>query len=409
LAFAAREAPVVSKVCSWARGRISHSGPASLWLTPERTEFETAALINAVAAHALDYDDVAPAWRGHPSSVIAAALSSCALHPEAARRGILEAYAVGFELGAALGSAIIDTHYPAGWHATATIGVLAATAACCRLMAVPAGIVSHALGLAAAQAGGAQANFGTEAKSLQAGFAAAAAVRSTFLALSGIEAGASVLQGPAGFVDLYGRKDAATLPDTIETLGTMRPALIDGVELKLFPTCYATHRAMLAVLELRNAPEFSLDDVSELLVTSSRGSHDPLIARPPTNADEAKFHIETVLAMLLVDGHVRLESFSDARFEAPLIQELAAQIQVGEEASDTPGRWSRLTAVVGDRRWVREVSRLPAVSWDTGAWRAKVRDCLPQTKPAETQRFLGVAEQIVGPEYSGFLRTVLGT
>src|SRR5690606_28903459 len=50
------------------------TGGATSWFDGAGYAPEEAALLNAVAAHALDYDDVTPAWRGHPGTVIWPAL-----------------------------------------------------------------------------------------------------------------------------------------------------------------------------------------------------------------------------------------------------------------------------------------------------------------------------------------------
>ena len=55
-------------------GVATSPGPASILGTDRRTSVLDAALVNGVASHALDYDDVAGSMGGHPSAMLVPAL-----------------------------------------------------------------------------------------------------------------------------------------------------------------------------------------------------------------------------------------------------------------------------------------------------------------------------------------------
>ncbi|MBO0804612.1 MAG: MmgE/PrpD family protein, partial [Nocardiopsaceae bacterium] len=119
-------------------GRLA-PGPATVITTGQRVAPVQAALLNGTAAHALDFDDVADGMKGHPSAVLVPAILAVAQESRATGRDVLEAYATGFQVASAVADAmVIDRHYARGWHSTATIGVLAATAAACRLSGLDA-------------------------------------------------------------------------------------------------------------------------------------------------------------------------------------------------------------------------------------------------------------------------------
>src|SRR5262245_37833696 len=89
-----------------------------------------AALVNGVAAHVLDYDDVALA--GHPSTVLA----GCAgrgLDAQLQRRGCSFGLCRRYELWALLQALEPGQLHDRGFHPTALYGTLAAAAACARL------------------------------------------------------------------------------------------------------------------------------------------------------------------------------------------------------------------------------------------------------------------------------------
>lgn len=348
---------------------------ATAWLTGKRYVPESAALVNAVAAHALDYDDVTPAWRGHPGAVLWPALFASASLGDVDLDELLTAFVIGFEVGAQLGRNMAD-HYLTGWHATATVGVIAATAACCRLLNLDAARSSHAFGLAVAQASGVQANFGSMAKPMQAGFAAAAAVRSTLFARGGVEASAETLDGPSGFSMIYGNKPRLEL-DLNSSSG---PAIVSaGIEVKQFPMCYAAHRAVAAALAARAQLNGELDRLIRIEIAGSPGAHKPLLQRQPSTIEEARFSVEFGVACALIDGSVRLASFTPASLERSAVVRCMSISHVSETCSDRNGRTASLGLHLDDgTRIDQSVSDLGGLS-DANfvrRLRDKVADCL---------------------------------
>jgi len=104
-------------------------GPAPVIGTAMRTARPQAAFLNAVAGHALDFDDWEIPGNTHPTVVILPALLAVA-EPHMSGMALARAYLAGFEVIARLGEALNFEHYDAGWHSTATLGAPGAAAAC---------------------------------------------------------------------------------------------------------------------------------------------------------------------------------------------------------------------------------------------------------------------------------------
>ena len=104
----------------------SASSDAAVVGTPLRASIADAALVNGVAAHALDYDDVQASLSGHPSVPVLPAALALAERERASGAALLTAFVVGVEVEAKLGRALNPSHYEAGWHATSTLGVFGA-------------------------------------------------------------------------------------------------------------------------------------------------------------------------------------------------------------------------------------------------------------------------------------------
>ena len=128
--FAGIEEPV-ARIVREQLGTRGSSGEASLYLGSELASAPEAALANAVAGHALDYDDVALA--GHPSVVLVPAILAEAEALGASGRDAVAAYVAGYETWAHLIERDKDAYHRKGWHPTAVLGPIAAAAACASL------------------------------------------------------------------------------------------------------------------------------------------------------------------------------------------------------------------------------------------------------------------------------------
>ena len=131
----------------------------------------------AVAGHVLDFDDLHLPSTAHISVVcVPAALAASA----GAGGGGARAYLAAAGVMARLGMALAWRHYAAGWHATCTAGAPAAAAGAAVALGLPAERIAVAMALAVPAAGGVQRAFGTDAKSLQVGFAVDAGLRAGY-------------------------------------------------------------------------------------------------------------------------------------------------------------------------------------------------------------------------------------
>src|SRR5581483_7255308 len=119
---------------------------ASLVPTGTRRKAEDAALVNGVAAHVLDYDDVT--LDGHPSAVLVPAILAQGEASGSSGAEMLAAYAAGYEVWAELLVREPVPLHQKGWHPTATRGAVAAAAACAKLRQLSAQKTQTALAIA---------------------------------------------------------------------------------------------------------------------------------------------------------------------------------------------------------------------------------------------------------------------
>jgi 2-methylcitrate dehydratase PrpD len=264
-----------------------------------------AALRWAAVGHVLDFDDVHLPSTSHVSVVCTAAT----LASGGGAREYLAAAGVMARLGAALGW----EHYRAGWHATCTAGAPAAAIAAGLALGLDASGLSRALALTVPAAGGVQQAFGTGAKSLQVGFAAAAGVRAAHLAAAGATADPAALDqwfglvGGAGPVQLDG------------------PLVPDGLAVKLHPCCYALQRPISAA---RALPPVPVEEVARVRLRTPAAALQPLIHDRPRTGLEGKFSLQYAVAAALLDGFPDAGSFTDTAVTRPAAQRLVERVEV---------------------------------------------------------------------------------
>jgi len=356
-------------------GRAAHD-----WGTGRMLPVELAALCNGVAGHVLDYDDVTSPMRGHPSVALLPALVGLAEATDASGAELACAYVAGFEVICKLSKAIAVKHYARGWHSTSSIGTIASAVACARLLRLDARRATHAIGLAVSQAAGSRANFGTHAKSFQAGHSNAAGLRAALLAAEGFDAAPGVLDDAFGYLALYGNGEA--LAPHIDTLGQQPLELLaSGIEIKKYPLCYATHRTLDGVLDLRAEHGLTLADVGAVHVRTSAGALTPLIHARPQTGLEAKFSMQYAVTGALLDGAVLLSSFTDEAVRRPQAQAFFAQVTT-DDRTDSPTfpRWAEIDlALRNGSRLQRRVDLLRGSAQaplSLEELRTKVQDCL---------------------------------
>ncbi|MGZ8230270.1 MAG: MmgE/PrpD family protein [Burkholderiales bacterium] len=300
--------------------------------TSRRTSSETAALVNGTFAHALDFDDVLSMMPAHPSAVILAAVLASLSDEGVHGRSLLEAYAIGVEVGGKIGLGMTLGHYHRGYHATGSLAIFSALAALLKLHRADVATSRQAFGIAASMASGLRRNFGTMTKPLHSGIAARSALTAWQLAACGFTAAPDVLEAKAGLYATLGVSESN--PDlTAESLG--RPFVIvdPGLALKKFPCCYASHRAIDGLLALKDKLRFDASTVERVICKMPPGGMQVLTYPRPRTGLEGKFSLQYPLAAGVLDGAYSLWTFTDEAVRRPEIDALYARIDAHEDVS----------------------------------------------------------------------------
>ena len=263
----------------------------------------------AAACHVIDFDDLHMPSTAHISTVcVPVALAT---------GGGAAAYLAGAGVMARVGTALGWRHYSAGWHATTTSGALGAAVTAAFALGLDAERTARAMALAVPAAGGVQRAFGTDAKSLQIGFAADAGIRAAELAAAGATADLSAVDAWLRLVG--GDPEALTLDG---------PAVPGGLAIKMYPACYALQRPITAVRSALGAGERpDPESVRRITVRTPSASVQPLIHHRPQDGLQGKFSLEYAVATALLDEWQDFEAFGDDAVRRPAAQRLIGLVE----------------------------------------------------------------------------------
>lgn len=293
-------------------GETARNGATLVGQRLRATE-QRAALINGTISHALDFDDVNLRMHGHPTVSIAPALLAVAERENLSGPAVLRAFVVAYQVAGRLGYAMGDTHYGRGFHATGTIGAVAAAAGCAVLLKLDDDRTEAALGLAATQASGLKAMFGTMAKPFHAGNASANGIMAARLAERGFTARQGGLEREQGFGPTMSDDSRFSGEDFSDTRSGAPEWEITGNLFKYHAACYLTHSTIEALARLRERHEIDPSEVEGIALhvpDSHRSVCD--VTEPKTGLD-IKFSIRHLAALALTGANTSdLSLYSEA-------------------------------------------------------------------------------------------------
>ena len=365
-----------------------------------RTSVVQAALANGTMAHALDYDDVLAPMTGHPTVVVLPVVLALGEMYHRTGRNVLEAYIVGVEVAARIGSGIGRRHYAVGWHSTATLGTLGAAAAAAKMLGLGVMETRIALGIAASEAGGLRQNFGTMTKPFHAGNAARNGIVAAMLAQKGFTADDSIIESSLGFCSILGGEGQYNLALMTKNLGNPFAIVKPGLELKPYPCCRFTHRCIDAILQIIAEHHPAAEEVTEVECQTSPSLPQILIHHRPRTSLEGKFSMEYCLARALLDGKIGIGQFAEEKILEPTVQELLQRVRyVHPEGAETERRSEVVTVrLKNGREYSHEVfiaKGAPENPMTMAELTAKYRDCASLVFSSEVvERSLQMVNQL---------------
>ena len=310
----------------------------------ERLPAASAAFVNGVLAHSLDYDDTHLPSILHPSASIIPASLAVAEAAGATGAETVAAIASGLEICVRLGMAGYDPaagnslFFERGQHATSICGAVAGAASAAKLLGLDAAGIAHAMGIAVSMGSGViEGNrAGGTVKRLHCGIAAQAGVNAALLARRGFTGPPTALEGRFGFFQAWldGRFDPTPLTD-----GLGEQWEVPRIFFKPYPCNHFTQAGIDAAIALREdglRPE-DVDEITLGVATPTvRTIGEPIEAkRAPDTGYLGAFSGPYTIATALLGGGglgLGLDDFTDALVRDPQRRALMAKVTVVADA-----------------------------------------------------------------------------
>ena len=327
------------------------AGRAMCYVDGQPAGIRHAALLNAVAAHVVEFDDIHRDSGHHPGSVTIAAALAAAQQHGASLATLHRAITAGYEVACHIGMAVTPSHYR-HWHTTGTVGTMGAAAAVAVVLGCSAEKIAHAIALATTMTGGLQQAFRGEgmSKPLHPGHAAEAGALAAMSAAAGMTGALDVLHGPIGFA-------AATSDSTGRWTTPEGPPLIGAMTFKNHGCCGHIFPALDAMATMRATHGFAPDDIAHIHI-GGYGPTKEVCDRPDARTEqECRFSAQYCMGALLVLGGVRLAAFAPEQLVNPAIRAIMPRVKVSldpELASAYPRqRAANLTVTLRDNTTLR--------------------------------------------------------
>ena len=333
-AFSGSNTPVAKRsyqaVASWG------SGDAQIIGQNDNSSPPFAAMINAAAAHAQDYDDFDEPANSHPSAVIFPALLALASTRICSGRDLLDAHIIGVEVMQRLGEAMNMDHYRRGWLSTLTLGSIGAAAACARLLQLDYSVAASALSISASMASGLTNQGGYLTKQLHPGLAAKNGIMAASLAMAGITGSDQVIDGDISLARCMGDYQPQKFKDAMDKLGDPWSILEHGLMMKVYPTCGYTHRVIDAAIDIHPQLPSDTSRIRKIEISVPDYYLDLLIYPAPGNTAEAMFSAEYNVITALLTGSFKLTDLEhEAIFDSERVRLLALTTVVARTPRDS--------------------------------------------------------------------------
>jgi 2-methylcitrate dehydratase PrpD len=243
------------------------------------------------------------------------------------------------------------------------VGAFGATAVAAHLSGLDADGVARALGLTASQIGGLGRNFGTMAKPFHSGFAARIGLVSAWMAKKGLTADRTIFDGKRGVLAVFAGGDGEPPEKVIERLGKDWEVVAPGNYVKRWPCCYSGHRSLGVLYRLIDEHKIKPDDVEDVAIGFLPGAETALVAKAPKTGLEGKFSIEYMVAAALLDGPLKMATFTDdmvQRPEAAAIMKKVRRLHIPDDKIYSGiGGFNEIAVTTKSGRYEVKESRVP--------------------------------------------------
>lgn len=297
---------------------------SSRTLSGHKASMRTAALINGLASHIVEFDDIYAPGTYHPGSPTIAAALSAATGGNKSGLDLIRGIVAGYEVSNRVARALGTDHYRY-WHTTGTVGTIGAAAAIASLHGLTTQQTAQALATSTTMAAGLQNAFRgvSEIKPLHAGHAADAGFIAIALAQNAVVAAPDMFEGETGL----GQAMSANV-DWASAIGTPEEFTILRMTIKNHGCCGHIFPALDGAMVLQKKNGFNAQDVESIHIGGYSATVNVTGNYTADEPASARFCLPFVVASGLVHGSIRLDAYTESRLNDPVVRELMPRISV---------------------------------------------------------------------------------
>jgi 2-methylcitrate dehydratase PrpD len=315
-------------MAEWVRQQGAQ-GPCSVLGTDFSTSASYAALANAAAGHALEYDDIA-VGSGHYANPMTAATLALGEKLGASGKDVILGWMVGYDIIAQTSKVAADPKgnilLNRGWFNQGFLPAIGVAAAASRMMNFDVMQTRMAMGHAGSTMAGMLKNRGSDTKGFVAGNAAMHGIMAAELVALGFNANDDIMDGEIGVARLlsFGARDAEVM---LDGLGGWAMAKL-GSSLRLHSCCGASHWSQDALQKIVRRRPVRPEEIAQIDVEIPEFLLPMIPYEAPETGLQAKYSLQYGLAAIALDGKAGLHQYSDAAVQRPEARALFSKIVV---------------------------------------------------------------------------------
>ena len=314
-----------------------------------------AALLNGIAAHSIELDDVVNEASLHPGVTVMSAALAAGHMANCSGKELIAGIVAGYEVVIRLGIGLDPSaHYARGFHPTATCGTLGSAITAAKILGLSAVEMKNALGIAGSQAAGLMEflSDGAFTKRFHAGWAAHSGLLAALLAREGFTGPGTVIEGKFGFLKSYSDR-----PDPDRVLAAWgNPYQVMKTSIKPHACCRYKQGPIDGILTIMREHGLTAADIEsvELAVLKTGFA---LVVEPeaqkqkPQSIVDAQFSMPFGAAVAILFGKASLDEYSQENLSSLEVRKMMRRVRCVADADlekEFPRKWpARVTITTG--------------------------------------------------------------
>ena len=309
-----------------------------------KSSMATTAFANAISSHSIELDDIDVLALFHFSPPVYSSALAAADASKANGKQLLMALAAGCEMMERASRAANNSLRNRSFHTTPTCGVFGAAIAASKILRLNADKMTHALGMAGAQASGLMEMYGPSMqKRFNPGPTARNGVTAALMAQLGFTGADTIFEGERGFLKAFTDKN---FPDVlIENINEPYELLI---EFKPYSCARPIHNAIDCALDMRKQAGFDVNKVKSIAFTRHPDWALYHQNKAPRTYHEAQVSLPFSVAVALLEGQALLKQYSDRNIRNAKVKQLSDATSIAVDAKLPRGVSCKMVATLND-------------------------------------------------------------